>query len=100
MNRTNWEHVGYALAMQAGIGLIYGDWWAGAAFGAAFFLGREHSQAEERYIAANGGKRYETPQRAEWAVIYQRQWWDVDSLLDWIMPAAAVIAAALIAEAL
>lgn len=99
MNWTNIEHTLYALGMQAVIGLLTGDWWAGAALGAGFFLGREHSQAEERYIAAHGGKRYETPMRAEWAVLVERRWWDIDSLLDWVMPAIAVVAVALIASA-
>ena len=42
MLARNFEHAFYALLMQAVIGLLTGNWWAGAAFGAAFFLGREH----------------------------------------------------------
>jgi hypothetical protein len=49
MNRTHLEHLIYALLMQAVIGLSSGNWWAGAAFGAAFFLGREHAQAQRAY---------------------------------------------------
>ena len=50
MNRTNIEHLIYALLMQAVLGLLTGNWWIGAAFGAAWFIGREHAQAEYRYI--------------------------------------------------
>ena len=67
----------------------------GAAFGAAFFIGREHAQAEERYIEANGGRRYHTPVAPEWAV-FNLRWWDRDALLDWITPTTAVVAVALL----
>jgi hypothetical protein len=48
MNQTNFEHAGYAALMQLVIGLITGDWFAGACFGIAFFLGREHAQAQDK----------------------------------------------------
>lgn len=95
MNRTNFEHTIIALVMQAILGLLTGNWWIGAAFGAAFFLGREHAQAEERYIEANGGSRYHTPVAPEWAV-FNLRWWDRDALLDWITPTVAVVAVALL----
>lgn len=44
MNQTNFEHAGYAALMQLVIGLVTGDWFAGACFGIAFFIGREHAQ--------------------------------------------------------
>ena len=93
MNATHFEHVAIALVMQAVIGLLTGNWWTGAAFGAAFFMGREHAQAEERYIKANGGHRYTTPQTPEWAV-FNLTWWNSDSLLDWIVPTLTVVAVA------
>lgn len=46
MNLSNLKHAGYALAMQAVIGLLTGDWFAGACFGIAFFVSREHAQRE------------------------------------------------------
>ena len=95
MNTSHLEHTIIALVMQAILGLLTGDWWIGAAFGAAFFLGREHAQAEERYIEANGGSRYHTPVAPEWAV-FNLRWWDRDALLDWITPTVAVVAVALL----
>ena len=95
MNITHLEHAAIALVMQVVISLLTGNWWIGAAFGAAFFLGREHAQAEERYIESNGGHRYHTPVAPEWAVINLR-WWDRDALLDWITPTTAVVAVALL----
>ena len=88
MNRTSIEHAIYAMLMQAAIGLLTGDWLAGAAFGVAFFAGREHAQAEDRYIAANGGKRYETPVPAEFGALHPK-YWSKDSVLDLILPAMA-----------
>lgn len=93
MNLTHLEHAVIALVMQAVIGLLTGNLWVGAAFGAAFFIGREHAQAEERYIEANGGRRYTTPQSPEWAV-FNLTWWNSDSLLDLIVPTLTVVAVA------
>lgn len=90
MNITHLEHAAIALVMQVVIGLLTGNLWVGAAFGAAFFIGREHAQAEERYIEANGGSRYHTPVAPEWAV-FNLRWWDRDALLDWITPTVAVV---------
>ena len=83
----------YALVMQLAFGLATGNWWIGAAFGSAFFIGREHAQAEYRYIEANGGSRYKTPLPPEFAV-FNMKYWDRDSLLDWISPLVAVVAIA------
>lgn len=95
MNTSHFEHTIIALVMQAILGLLTDNWWIGAAFGAAFFIGREHAQAEERYIEANGGSRYHTPVAPEWAV-FNLRWWDRDALLDWITPTVAVVAVALL----
>lgn len=97
MNLSNLEHTVIALVMQAVIGLLTGNWWTGAAFGAAFFMGREHAQAEERYISANGGHRYSTPKAPEWAV-FNLKYWNTDSLLDWIVPSVSVTFVAIISN--
>jgi hypothetical protein len=93
MNQTNFEHALWALGIQVTLALLTGDWWLGAAVGIAVFVGREHSQAEERYIKANGGERYGTPIRAEFGAFLPR-YWDVDSVLDVAVPAAACVALA------
>lgn len=93
MNRSNFMHAAQAVFMQAVIGLVTGNWWAGAAFGAAFFIGREHAQAEYRYIEANGGSRYDTPEPPEIAALNPR-WWSKDAVLDFVFPVIAVVAVA------
>jgi hypothetical protein len=77
VNRTNFEHAGYALLMQLVIGLSTGNWWAGAAFGSAFFLGREHAQAQRTY------------QLGEFAAFDLRRW-SLDARLDLAFPVVAV----------
>lgn len=86
MNKTHLEHSAFALIMMVPFVLL-GVPYAGAAFGIAFFLGREHAQAEERYIKANGGKRAETPKPPEFGCL-NKKYWSTDSLLDFIVPTA------------
>lgn len=81
MNRTNFEHAIYALLMQAAIGLLTGNWLAGACFGAAFFLGREHAQAEAR--VGNWAKYPEFE-------CFAPRYWSLDAVLDFAFPTVAV----------
>ncbi len=91
MNRTNLYHAAFALAMQAGIGLLSGDWWTAAAFGMAFFLGREVTQSEYHWITKYGnGKRAAMP----WWGGFDPRAWTLDGLLDWLVPTVAVVAVA------
>lgn len=85
MNRTNFEHAGYAVLMQCVIGILTGNWIAGAAFGFAFFLGREHSQAQK---SLNLGD-FEA---------FDIRKWELDAKLDLLFPAAAVSIVYLIKE--
>ena len=86
-------HALLAVAAQAVIGLLTGNWWAGAAFGAAFYLGREHAQAEHRWIKAFGnGSRSNMP----WHGGFDPRVWrgDYASLADWAVPVLAVVGVA------
>jgi hypothetical protein len=90
MNQTNFEHAGYALLMQFCIGILTGNWWAGAAFGAAFFLGREHAQFEKK-LACGGAVTSLNP-FAGFAI-----WkWSLDSKLDFLFPVIAVLPLAIV----
>jgi hypothetical protein len=92
MNLSPLEHSAYAVTAQVVIGLLSGNWWAGAAFGAALLIGREITQAEYRWIAAYGaGKRSNLPW---WGSFYYRVWTHLDSWLDWLVPAVAVVGVA------
>jgi hypothetical protein len=79
----NFEHSAYALLFMAIIGLLTGNWFAGACFGSAFFLGREHAQAEYRVIQAYyEGKRTNMP----WYGGFESKAWSLKSVLDFGLP--------------
>lgn len=78
MNKSNFVHVGFALLFQAAIGLLTGNWWAGAAFGSGFFISREHTQ-----------KQYKRQRETGESLKEMKPWggldfwnWDTDALLD------------------
>jgi hypothetical protein len=80
------EHSAYAVFFMAIIGLVTGNWFAGAYFGSAFFIGREHAQAEYRVIQNYyQGKRANMP----WYGGFEPRVWDRKSVLDFVLPVAA-----------
>lgn len=83
MNRTHLEHTGYALLMQAAIGLLTGNWLAGACFGAAFFIGREHAQAEHK-VKKEGWAKH------PYFECFAPRYWSLDAVLDFVFPIVAV----------
>ena len=93
MNRTHFEHAGFALLMQGAVWLLTGNLLAGALLAIGFFFGREHSQAEYKAINADfGGKRANMP----WYAGFKPKYWTLDGLLDVAAPAVAVLAVWLI----
>lgn len=88
MNRTHFEHIFYALIMQFAIGLATDNWWAGAAFGGAFFIGREHAQREYH----KGDPSHLGPFDA-----FDFLDWSLDSKLDLLAPCVAVVVMAMFA---
>jgi hypothetical protein len=87
---TPLEHAAIAIGVQAAWAALTGDWWAGAAIGIALFVGREHAQAEARYIAAHGGSRRATPRLPELGALSPSVW-RVGDVLDVAAPAAATL---------
>ena len=95
MNISNFEHAGYAVLMQVIVGLLTGNWLAGAMLGIGFFAGREHAQAEYRSIEKfYGGKRANLPNDF---VAFMPRAWDLDSVLDLLFPIIACTAVCVIA---
>lgn len=83
-------HALIALGFQAAIGIATGNWWIGAAF-ALFYMGREHAQAEYRWIERFGsGRRANMP----WWGGFDPKVWNLKSLTDWAFPIAATTALA------
>lgn len=90
------QHIIMALAAQTALGLSTGNWWAGAALGSAYFIGREVAQAEYRWIEIyGGGRRANMPW---WARFDLRVWPKFDQWFDWIGPVLVTCAAAYVAS--
>ncbi|QFH51508.1 hypothetical protein [Leclercia adecarboxylata] len=82
-------HALCAVILQSIVGLLFGDWITGALAACIFFIAREHTQAEYRWIAVFGqGKRVGMP----WWGGFDWRAWNVASLFDWLMPVVACLA--------
>ena len=94
MNKTHFEHAAYALALLA-IGYWIG--FAGLALGLAIGLmaGREHAQAEYKYLQTAGLKRSEV-KWLELRVLVSKSAWSKDSILDFAIPAVVTTASYLL----
>lgn len=95
MNLSNFTHAVLALLAQAGIGLSTGNWWAGAAFGGAFYFGREVAQFEATRLM-HFGKRASLfdGEGMPWYEGFKVFQWSKDGLLDLAVPVLAVCAVA------
>jgi hypothetical protein len=86
---TPLEHVGLAIVPTL-IGWVFGNPVAGACFGIALFIGREHAQGEQRAI-----QRFynNTRSAAPWFCGFEWRAWkdDKGSLLDFACPAVVCI---------
>jgi len=88
MDTTPIEHAAITLIAQTACGLLLGDWIIGAAFAGCWWLGREHAQAEYRWITQIGkGKRSNMP----WWGGFDPAVWDSGSVLDWVAPFVAAV---------
>ena len=86
MDATPLLHAAFSLIIQALVGLLTGNWWLGGLLACTWWIAREHTQAEYRWIEKYGqGKRANMP---EWAGFDYRVW-NVSSLLDFIAPVVA-----------
>lgn len=86
MNRSNFEHAGFALLIQGAVWLLTGNLLAGALLAIGFFFGREHSQAEYKAINADfDGKRANMP----WYAGFKPKYWSLDAALDLAFPVVA-----------
>lgn len=105
MNRTNWEHAAWALLLMAVVWIAVApavDWLVanpayipmafGATVGSVWFVAREHTHAELRYIAAYGYRQV-APSWPEVRCLHPDNWRGeegLDAMLDWIIAALVV----------
>lgn len=83
------EHLLIAVAVQAVLGSLTSNWWAGAALMSGVLMGREHAQAEYKWIERYGqGRRANLP----WWGWADPRVWDVHSWFwNLSLPIAAVL---------
>jgi hypothetical protein len=89
MDKTPIEHALIAVAVQVALGLWIGDWIAGAALACTWFIAREHTQAEYRWIAKFGGGLRSSLRAMDWI---DKRVWNIGSVLDFAAPIAACVA--------
>lgn len=88
-------HAIAAVILQCTVGLLFGMWGIGGALGCVWFIAREHTQAEYRWIAALGsGKRSLMP----WWGGFDPRAWGHASVLDWLVPLPVCVAVYLISQ--
>jgi hypothetical protein len=88
-------HIFLALIAQAAFAIPTGHWFAGGLIGSALFLGREHAQAEHRWIETYGQhKRANMP----WWGGFDPRAWGRKSTLDWLAPLASTLIAAFLIQ--
>jgi len=89
---TNLQHLAIAVALQAFVGLTTGNWWAGAALAAGIFAGREHAQAEYRWIEQVG--QHKRANLHPWDALEPRMWDFHSWFWNLSLPILAVLAIA------
>lgn len=90
MNKTHFEHAAYALALLA-IGHIAGFTELALGLAIGLMAGREHAQAEYKYLQTAGLKRSEV-KWLEFKVLITKSAWSKDSVLDFAIPAVVATA--------
>ena len=84
MDWTPVFHALIAVMAQVLTGLVLGNWWLGGALACSWWLAREHTQAEYRWIQAfAGGHRTGMP----WWGGFDPRVWNWASGLDALVPA-------------
>lgn len=87
-------HTAAAVLIQCAMGFAFGLGGFGGALGCMWFIAREHTQAEYRWIVDLGsGKRSSMP----WWGGFDPRVWDAASMLDWLVPLVACAAVYVIA---
>ncbi|EHT1484572.1 hypothetical protein KXE51_003556 [Salmonella enterica] len=86
MDITPLLHALCAVSIQCGFGIMTGNWGLGGIIGCMWFIAREHTQAEYRWISQfGGGKRANMP----WWGGFDYRAWNLSSMLDWLVPVMA-----------
>jgi hypothetical protein len=89
---TSLQHLAIAVLVQFFIGLGTGNWWAGAALASGVFAGREHAQAEYRWIEQVG--QHKRANLHPWDALEPKMWDFHSWFWNLSLPILAVVAIA------
>lgn len=95
MDATPFMHAAISLVIQALVGLLTGNWWLGGLVACTWWVAREHTQAEYRYLKHASLKRSDV-KWLELRVLVTKSAWSKDSVLDFVIPAVAATSAYLL----
>jgi hypothetical protein len=92
----DFKHAIISIAIQLFVGVFFDAWIVGGMLPAAVFIGREHAQAEYRWIEKYGQwRRY----NLRWHNVFDKRIWDVHSFWwNLTFPIIVVAAVAIAAE--
>lgn len=85
MDATPFMHAAISLVIQALVGLLTGNWWLGGLVACTWWVAREHTQAEYRYLKHASLKRSDV-KWLELRVLVTKSAWSKDSILDFVIP--------------
>lgn len=91
MDATPFLHAAISLVIQALVGLLTGNWWLGGLVACTWWVAREHTQAEYRYLKHASLKRSDV-KWLEFKVLVSKSAWSKDSVLDFAIPAVVATA--------
>ena len=87
-DKTYLHHALISVAAQVAFGFWLGDWITGAALACTWFVAREHTQAEYRWITKFGGGKRASLTAMGWS---DKRIWNIGSVLDFAAPVAACL---------
>ena len=100
-DKTPLIHAAVSVAIQIAVGFASGDWLSGGIAACIWWLAREHTQAEYRWIERFGWD-YEDERHLRknmpWWGGFDYRIWNKGSVLDFIAPAAACAAVYLLKD--
>ena len=88
MDATPFMHAVISLVIQALVGLLTGNWWLGGLVACTWWVAREHTQAEYRYLKHASLKRSDV-KWLELRVLVTKSAWSKDSVMDFVIPTVA-----------
>lgn len=81
-------HAAIAVFLQLSVFVAIGNPWIGGLLACTWWVAREHTQAEYKWIERYGsGKRGNMP----WWGGFDYRVWDTGSVLDWVVPVVACV---------